>query len=84
MDVRLNDIEMIYIQSTSGDNSTVECIGKHHKNTKSNFADVEGIEKNAIRSVEIKQSFIQMSEEAEKIWNINFKKSSLLCLSYSF
>lgn len=82
MEEILNGIEMIYIQNTSGDNYSVECIGRHHQTTKLNFSDVEGIEVNAVSSVEIKQSFIQLSEEQGKMWNIKFTYPEKIAIKY--
>ena len=82
MEEKLNNIEMIYVQNTSGDNYTVECIGRRHQTTRLNFSNVEGIELSAISSVEIKQSFIQMSENQGKMWNIKFSYPERLSVKY--
>ncbi|MCP5106117.1 MAG: hypothetical protein GY950_22215 [bacterium] len=72
MEEKVYEVEMMYIQNTSGTNYSVEMTGRRCKNMKLNFSNVEGIEFNPQRALEIKSSYIQMSEGQSKIWNIKF------------
>jgi len=72
MEEKVFDVEMIYIQNTSKDKYTIECIGRHNKNVELSFSKVEGIEIDARKPLEIKHSFVQMNESQPKIWNLKF------------
>lgn len=72
MEEKVFDVEMIYIQNTLEGKYTVECIGRRDKNVELNFSNVEGIEIDAKKPLEIKHSFIQMNESQPKIWNLKF------------
>jgi len=68
------DVEMIYIISSPGNNYSIELLSRRKGDAKLNFSDVkEGIEINAESPFEIKQSFIQLSDEQSKV--INFRLS---------
>jgi hypothetical protein len=64
------EAEMIYIQNTSGSNYSVEFTGRRCKTVKLNFSNVEGVEFNPQRPLEIKNSYIQMAEGQNKVWNV--------------
>ncbi len=64
------EVEMIYIQNPSGSNYSVEFTGRRCKTLKLNFSNVEGVEFNPLRPLEIKNSYIQMAEGQNKVWNI--------------
>ncbi len=67
------DVEMIYIKSLPGDNCLIELLSRRKGDAKLNFSNVkEGIEINAIAPFEIKQSFIQLSDEQSKVINFRF------------
>ncbi len=70
MEEYLNEVEMMYIQNTGGDNYTVETMGRRTKSVKLNFSKAEGVEIVASRPLEIKNSFIQMAENQNKMWNM--------------
>ncbi|MCP5053009.1 MAG: hypothetical protein GY940_37930, partial [bacterium] len=66
MEEKVYEVEMMYIQNTSDNNYSVETMGRRSKNFKLNFANVEGIEVNATKSLEVKNSFIQMNDGQSK------------------
>ncbi len=80
MDEKVFDVTMIYIQNTSADNYSLEFYCRN-KNIKLNYSHVEGIELVAKVPVELKTSFMQMTENVPKVWNMklgyptNFKIS---------
>jgi len=79
---RITEIEMIYIQNTSDDNYTVECMSRRKGTTKLNFSQVEGVEINARRPIEITNSFLQMSDKDNKMWNIKFAYPTEFVIKY--
>jgi hypothetical protein len=72
MEERVFDVEMMFIQNTSGTNYTVELTGRRRPTVKLNFANVEGVEFNPQRPLELKHSYIQMAEGQNKVWNMKF------------
>ncbi len=82
MEEKVFDVEMIYIQNTLEDKYTVECIGRRDKNVELNFSNVEGIEIDAKKPLEIKHSFLQMNESQPKIWNLKFYYPVNLTIKY--
>jgi len=70
MEEKIFDVEMIYIENTLEGKYTIECIGRRRQNVKLSFSNVEGIEIDAKKPLEIKHSFIQMNESQPKIWNL--------------
>lgn len=72
MEERVYDVEMMYIQNTSGTDYSVELTGRRRTTMKLNFPGAEGVEFNPQRPLEVKNSYIQMAEGHNKIWNIRF------------
>jgi len=73
MEESVREVEMMYIKNPSGDNYTVETMGRRSTPVKLNFSNVEGVEFNAAnKPLEIKNSFLQMKEGEPKIWNLRF------------
>jgi hypothetical protein len=70
MEEYVNEVEMMYIQNTGGENYTLETMGRRSKNVKLNFSGVEGVDIVAKKPLEIKNSFIQMAENHPKMWNM--------------
>jgi hypothetical protein len=70
MEEKAYDVEMIYIQSPAAGEYAIELIGRHQNTLKLNFKGAEGIEFNAHSAVEIKSTFLQMSETQSKVWNM--------------
>lgn len=83
MEETLYDVEIVYIQNASANDYTVECIGRHRQSVKLNFQDAEGIEISAPKSVEIKNSYIQMAEGESKMWNIRFTYPTTLVIRFT-
>ena len=69
MDEKVFDVSMIYIQNTSAANYTLEFTCRD-KTIKLNFSAVEGIEMIAKVPMEIKSSFVQLTENMPKVWNM--------------
>lgn len=72
MQEKIFDVDMIYIQSTSGNEYQVECISRKSKTLILKFKDIDGIELNALKPAEIKNSFLQIGENEKNTWNIRF------------
>jgi len=72
MEEYVNEVEMMYIKNTGGDNFTVETAGRRAKSVKLSFSKVEAIEISGPRVLEVKNSFIQMSDNQQKMWNMRF------------
>ena len=72
MQEKIYDVEMMYIQNTSGNDYTVETMSRRNKNVKLNFSNVDGIEINTKKPLEIKNSFLNMAENGSKVWNMKF------------
>jgi hypothetical protein len=68
----VREVEIMYIQCTSANNYSIETTGRRAKTVKLNFSDVEGIEIDASRTLEIKSSFLQMADGQPKMWNLRF------------
>ncbi len=83
MDEKIYEVEMVYIQNTTDNNYTLETMGRRSKNFKLNFANVEGIEINSPKPMEIKNSLVQMSEGHTKMWNMRFSYPISLLVKYS-
>lgn len=82
MEEKANEVEMLYIQNTSGDNYTVETAGRRARALKLSFSNVEGIEIDARKPMEIKNSFLQMNEGHAKMWNLRFNYPTNLLIKY--
>ena len=72
MQQKIYDVEMMYIQNTSGNDYTVETMSRRSKNIKLNFSNVDGVEINTQKPLEIKNSFLSMAENGSKVWNMRF------------
>lgn len=69
MEEKVFDVSMIYIQNTSASNYSLEFYCRD-KNVKLNFNAVEGIELIAKIPMELKSSYLQLSEGMPKVWNM--------------
>ena len=77
------DVEMIYIKSSPGNNYSIELLSRRKGDAKLNFPNVkEGIEINAGSPFEIKQSFIQLSDEQSNIINFRFSYPHNIAIKY--
>jgi len=72
MEERLYDIDMVYVQSSAGRDYVVECLGRGGQSVRLSFTDVEGVELLAKVPVELRQSFLQLSDREPRAWNIKF------------
>lgn len=72
MEEKVYEVEMMYIQHTSGSNYTIEFAGRRCNTVKLNFSKVEGIEFSLQRALEVKHSYVQMADGQNKIWNLKF------------
>jgi hypothetical protein len=72
MEERIYEVEMIYIKNTSGNDYSIEFMGRRINDVKLNFSNVESIEIDAKKGLEIKNSYIQMSEGQPKVQNYRF------------
>lgn len=77
------EVEMMYIQNTSDHNYTVEVTGKRCKTMKLNFSHVEGIEFSPQRPVELKNSYLQMTEGQHKLWSLRFAYPTNFSIKYA-
>lgn len=82
MEEKLFDIEMIFIQNKSENDFSIECIGRRQNSVMLNFSNVDAIEVDAKNSVEIKHSYIQMSENQSKMWNLKFSYPTAVSIKY--
>lgn len=82
MEESVYEVEMVYIQNTSGDQYTLETMGRRSKNFKLNFKGVEGVEINTPKPLEIKNSLVQMNEGQAKIWNMRFAFPTNLLIKF--
>jgi hypothetical protein len=81
MDEKVFDVTMIYMQNTSASNYSLEFYCRD-KNIKLNFSAVEGIEIIAKVPMEIRSSFLQMSEGMPKVWNVKLVYPMNFRISY--
>ena len=79
----VRDVEIIYIQNTSGNNFSVETAGRQCQSVKLNFANVEGIEIDAKIHMGIKSSFLQMADGQDKMWNLRFNYPTNFKIRYT-
>ena len=79
----VRDIDMMYIQNTSGNNYTVEALSRRGKTVKMNFTNVEGVEIDARIPMEIKSSFLQMADGQDKMWNMRFNFPTNFKIKYT-
>ena len=68
----VREVEMMYIQNTSANNYSIETTGRRTKSVKLNFSNVESIEIDASKPLEIKNSFLQMADGQSRMWNLRF------------
>lgn len=79
----VRQVEMMYIQNTSGDSYTVETHSRHNQTVKLNFSNVEGIEIDGSIPVGIKNSFLQMADGQDKMWNLRFNYPTNFKIKYT-
>lgn len=72
MKEKIFDVDMIYIQNIKSNDYQVECISRRTKSTVLKFSGIEGIELNATKPAEIKNSYLQIGENDQSTWNIRF------------
>lgn len=82
MDEKVFDVTMIYIQNTSAGNYSLEFYCRN-KNIKLNFSNVEGIELIAKIPLELKSSFMQLTENLPKVWNMKLGYPTNFKINYS-
>ena len=83
MEQKVKEVEMMFIQNTSGNDYSIECLNRNRQSTKINCPGVEGIEINGnMKTVQIKHSFLQMSEGQSKMWNLRFAFPTDLIIKY--
>jgi len=82
MEEKVFDVTMIYIQNTSASNYSLEFTCRD-KNIKLNFSAVEGIEMRAKIPMELKNSFLQMTETMPKVWNMKLVYPMNFRISYN-
>lgn len=78
----VREVEILYVQNTTGDNYSVETAGRRTKSLKLNFSKVEGVEIDAKRPLEIRSSFLQMTDGLNKMWNMRFVYPTTLQIQY--
>ena len=78
----VREVEMMYIQNTSANNYSIEVMGRRIKTVKLNFSDVEGVEIDAKKTLEIKSSFLQMADGQAKMWNLRFLYPTNFIIKY--
>lgn len=69
---KVYEVEMMYIRNTSGNDYTIEVTGRRCKTMKLNFSNVEGIEIDAHKPLEVRNSYIEMSGDQASVWNLRF------------
>jgi hypothetical protein len=82
MEQKLYDIEMIFIQDAGDNRYRLECVGRHQNSVVLNFEQVEGIELAAGEGVEVKHSYIQMTDNQSKMWNLKFKYPTAISVRF--
>ncbi len=82
MEEHVTEVEMMYIKNTSGNNYSIETTGRRARNVKLNFSNVDSIEIDAKRPLELKNSFIQMADGQPKMWNMRFNYPSNFTIKY--
>lgn len=83
MQETVRGVDMMFIQCTPDNKYTVEISGKQSKNIRLSFANVEGIELNASRPLDLRNSYIQMSNGQPKMWNMRFSSPTDLRIRYA-
>jgi len=82
MEEKVFDVTMMYFQNTSASNYSLEFTCRD-KNIKLNFSAVEGIEMRAKIPMELKSSFLQMTETMPKVWNMKLVYPMNFRISYN-
>jgi hypothetical protein len=82
MEEKLNEIDMIYIQNTSGNNYSIECVGRGKQSVKLNYSNVENIEINTPAALGIRHSYIQMAEGQPKMFNIKLEYPQSISIKF--
>lgn len=79
----VKEVEMMYIQNTSGRDYFIETTGRHGKTVKLKFTNVEGIEIDAKIPLELRNSFLQMTDGQDKMWNLRFNYPTNFIIKYT-
>lgn len=82
MSEKVFDVEMIFIRNTSGSEYTVECLGRNHQDSIFKFSGVEGIEIQASPPMEVKNSYMQLGDSQEKMWNLKLAIPCTIHISF--
>ena len=82
MPEKVHDVELIFIENTSGRDYTVECVSRRGQSVRLNYTQVEGIELAARAPLEIKNSFLQLADGQPKTWNIRFDHPLSLSIQF--
>lgn len=77
------EVEMMYIQNTSGQNYSIEFAGRRCKAIKLNFSRVDGVEFSPQRPVELKNSYLQMADGQSKLWSLKFAYPTNFLIKYA-
>ncbi|MCP4219642.1 MAG: hypothetical protein GY765_33730 [bacterium] len=77
------EVEMMYIQNTSGNDYTLEARGRRTKGVKLMFSNVDGIEFSPRKPLEIKHSYLCMNEGESKVWNLQFPYAMNFCIKFA-
>ncbi len=83
MEEKVYEVEMVYIQNTSGSDYSVEAMGRRSKNIKLKFSNVEGIEIDSSKPLEIKNSIVQMGDGQSKFWNMRFAYATNISIKFT-
>jgi hypothetical protein len=83
MQETVRGVDMMFIQCTPENKYTVELSSKQSKNMRLNFANVEGIELNTSQPLNLRNSYIQMSDGQPKMWNMRFSSPVNLRVRYA-
>ncbi len=73
MEQKAYDVEMMYIQNTSGNDYTVELTGRRCPTLRLNFSGVDGVEFNAVPPLQVTQSYLQMADGQDKLLSLKFQ-----------
>ncbi len=83
MEEKVYDIEMMYIRNASEKNYTIELQSRRSQTVKLNFSDVESVEFAAHnKPLEIKNSYLQMTDGQPKSWNLRFTYPTSFKIKY--
>lgn len=83
MDNKVYEVERMYMQNTSGNDYTIETMGRRGQTLKLNFPNVDGIEIDSLKPLEIKKSFIRMSAGEPGVLNLQFAYPTNLNIKFT-